>query len=367
MEDKKPDHNSLVVKDNVLIPQLAKFELSELRFLAYCLAHYNSKEVKNRRITARVTDLCEFFPMHESSAYRVIRQAILSLGKKPAEFQIERKICLYHWFSGLEYENDTGEFTFCISPEMEPYLLGLAGNFTQWRLGDVYQFTAASTWKLYENLVQWKNASRWAVSLDELRLRIGVAGKYPRWDNFHMRCIAPALKEINAVADIRVEYSQEKRGRKVVGLVFLIDRKVDDDVITIEHPKQAVYRLLLDCLVNEKTAERLSEKIESFGETARIAALIPEIKERWGKAHKNNIPLQKYLLGAINDEVHQLRLFADQPAKRTKKPEHAEALDCWKEKHRQGEKCPARERGEAGQRGKCKLCLEKIPVADFGI
>ena len=247
MEARTPDHNSLVVKDNVLIPQLAKFELSELRFLAYCLAHYNSKETKNRQITARVADLCEFFPMHESSAYRVIKQAILSLGKKPAEFSIGKTLYLYHWFSGLRYQTDTGEFTFCISPEMEPYLLGLAGNFTQWRLGNVYQFKAASTWKLYENLAQWKNTGRWAVGLDDLRLRLGVAGKYPIWNLFNQRLISPAIEEINAVSDLRVEYSQEKRGRRIVGLVFLIDKNIEDpEVITQEPLEDELCKLLLD-------------------------------------------------------------------------------------------------------------------------
>jgi len=361
MEAKTPDHNSLVVKDNVLIPQLAKFELSELRFLAYCLAHYNSKETKNRQITARVADLCEFFPMHESSAYRVIKQAILSLGKKPAEFSIGKTLYLYHWFSGLRYQTDTGEFTFCISPEMEPYLLGLAGNFTQWRLGNVYQFKAASTWKLYENLAQWKNTGRWAVGLDDLRLRLGVAGKYPIWNLFNQRLISPAIEEINALSDLRVEYSQEKRGRRIVGLVFLIDKNIEDpEVITQEPLEDELCKLLLDHGITAKTAQDYAKKIVALGKTETIIAKLPGISER-AKKKENS---QAYILGAIKNELGQMSLFEAPPQK---KPDHAEALDCWNQKRQKKELCQVRERGEAGQRKKCQICLEKLPVDTWGV
>ncbi len=357
-----PDENALVVKDNVLIPQLAKFELSELRFLAYCLAHYNSKAAKNRRITARVVDLCKFFPMHESSAYRVIRQAILSLSKKPAEFQIGKKLHLYHWFSGLVYETDTGEFTFMISPEMEPYLLGLAGNFTQWRLGDVYQFKAASTWKLYENLAQWKNTGRWTVGLDDLRLRLGVAGKYSMWGEFNRAVIDPSVTEINELSDLHVDYSQEKRGRAVVGLVFMIDKKISDpEVITQEPLEDELCKLLLDHGINAKTALEYAHKISAAGKADRIRAKMPQIAAR---AQKSGHPVAKYILGAINNELAQMSLFETH---KEAKLDHAEALDCWNGKRRVGEACPVRQRGKAGQRKKCQICLEKLDIETWGV
>jgi hypothetical protein len=66
---------------------MAEFELSELRFLACCLIHCNSKEKKNRQITARVTDFCTFFPMDQKSAYGVLKQVVVSLGKNLLDFK----------------------------------------------------------------------------------------------------------------------------------------------------------------------------------------------------------------------------------------------------------------------------------------
>jgi hypothetical protein len=359
MTDKKPDHSAIVAKDNSLLPQLAKLELSELRFLAFCLANYNSKELKNRQITARVADLCDIFPMNHSSAYRVIRQVILSLAKKPAEFRIDKEICLYHWFSGLKYKTDTGEFTFLISPEMEPLLLGLAGNFTQYRLADVYQFSSASTWKLYECMARWRTAGKWEVSLDELRLLIGAAGKYPIWNDFRKWVLAPSLEEINAHSDLLIEYTPTKRGRRIVGVVFTIKTLDKADEVSPPSPVSALCDQLKSAGLSAKTAMGYAERIASEGLTESMKAKLPAIIQR--SQDKEN-PVG-YIVAALNAELRQMNLFDDQKSA----PTHKAALDCWTKKRQAGEACTVRERGKAGQRKKCQICLEKLPVAEWGV
>ena len=174
--ENKPNQNSVVAKHNDLIGQMAKFELSELRLIAYCLAHYDSRKEDNCTFRARVEDFTELFPIDSSNAYRVIRQTMLSLGKKPLEFKEGSECHYWNWFSGFTYNEGNGEFKFKITPEIQPYLLKLEGTFTRYRLRDVYQFRAASTWKLYELLKQWVTKKKWDVDLNELRLLLGVAG-----------------------------------------------------------------------------------------------------------------------------------------------------------------------------------------------
>ena len=48
----KVDHNAVVAKNNNLVGELAKFELSELRLIAFCLAHLDSRQPENPEITA---------------------------------------------------------------------------------------------------------------------------------------------------------------------------------------------------------------------------------------------------------------------------------------------------------------------------
>ena len=298
-----PDHNSVVSKSNEIIEALAKFELSELRLLSFCIAHYDPRPSaqetqKGRRIIARVDDLKEIYAMSTNDAYAIVKQKIKAINQKPYEYVDQEtgdQICNF-WFTGFRYSTRKGEFIFGINPDMEPHLLGLAGNFTRWRLGNVYQFKSANTWKLYENLAQWRTAGRWSVSLEELRHRLGVGGLYPKWAIFNRDVISKAKKEINDVSDLQIEYTQEKRGKKVVGLTFHIDKKIDPEIINIAPTEEQLYKALLKYGTSAKTALDYAKKIVKAGKTDEILAKLP----RWSDdAKKKKIPAAKYILGSI--------------------------------------------------------------------
>ena len=365
MKKEKPSLNSIVAKNNSLISKMAKFDLSELRLIAYCVAHYDSRNPENRSFTARVDDLTQLFPMDHKSAYAVIRKAMLGINKKPLEFKEGNKRHFWNWFSGFTYTEGSGEFEFRITPEIQPYLLALKGTFTKYRLIDVYQFKAASTWKVYELLKQWEPVRKWTVELEELRLLLGVAGKYPVWKDFHQRIIKPSIAEINKVSDLSISYEKEKRGRTIVGLIFFIDTKQPEDVITIENPRGKIFKLLLAYGVNEKTAHDYTEKISRANKIDLFVDQIPIIKKRW-ESNPRGIPLAKYMIGAIKNELQQQELPFGKP-KEPEKPVHTDALECWQKKRRTGEQCAVRQKGTAGQQKKCQICLEKLPVVDWGI
>jgi plasmid replication initiation protein len=365
MPRKPASNNALaaqVVKKNALVPSLAGLQLSELRLLAFCLAKLHTSATKNRAITVRVAEVCEIFRMETHAAYSVIREVMLSLSGKPAEFDIGTKKHISVWFSTLEYEANTGEFTFRISPEMKPYLLELADQFTLYRLADVYRFSSASAWKLYENLARWRSAGKWSVDLDELRELLGVAGKYPLWRDFCKRVIAPALDQINTQTDLTVVYEPTKRGRRFTGLAFVI-RTLDPEreVSVPESSAMAIARMLKAAGLSAKVVAEYVERFDSEGLTDRIAIKLPAIIQRSTGADKEN-PVG-YIVGALQDELGQLDLFEAEK----NEPPHKTALDCWTKKRQAGETCTVRQRGKAGQRKKCQICLEKLPVAELGV
>ncbi len=365
----KPNHDAIVAKEHTLIDKMTKYKLQELRLIAYCLAHYDSRKAENREFKASVEDLRAIYPsMDEKSAYGVIRGTVLGLGSKPLEFEENGELVYWNWFSGFRYKKGEGTFKFYITPELQPYLLELKGTFTRYRLQDVYQFKSAATWKLYEHLKKrWDLSNVWSISLDELKIKLGVPGKYPRWNNFRNVVIEPAINEINQHSDITVTYEKQKHVRRVIGVVFSVDSKQPDDVITIESPREKFFKLLLTYGVNKKTADDYAEKINQSGQINQIIKKIPSIKKRWENLPKHKKgPLQKYLLGAITHELNSPDLpFGETPIK--PKAAHSESYACWQKKRKAGEKCSVRQRGVPGQRKKCQICLETITIKEWGI
>lgn len=360
-----PDRYSVVAKHNSLIPKISKFELSELRLISFCIGHLDSRGENSRVFKAKVSDLTDIFPMDKKSAYAVIKKTFLAIGQKPLELEEDGKRFLWNWFSGFIYEEGVGEFEFRISPDILPYLQKLdQGNFTRFRLESVYQFSAASTWKMYEVLKQRLNQHRGhKFELDELRLLLGVAGKYPRWSDFAMRIISPSLAEINKLSDIRATYLPIKRARLITGLHFFITEPPlgGEDVLEIESTRESLFRALVSYRINPKVAEKYAGMADQEGKVEIILRKLPVMAKA---AAAKSAPLSKYITGAIKNELTQGSLFDAQTS--AHQPDYQESLDCWNEKRRTKEKCKVRERGAPGQRKKCQICLIKLPPEEFG-
>lgn len=307
----------VVTKQNELIGQMARYNLSELRLIAFCLAHLNSLEADNREIEASVSDLQGIFRMSTKDAYAVVRQAVRAVNRKPLEIETERTEEEWYIFTGFRYYKHEGRFEFKISQEAKPYLIELAGNFTRYRLADVYQFRSASTWKMYELLKRWLNKRFWYAELDQLRSLLGVAGKYTRFGNLELRLIKPALEEINKFSDIFVTYKKRKRGRSVTGVSFTINpnTKNEPEIINIETETERLKYALIEAGIHKKTAETYSILSEKTGKTKEIIQQLPGIIER-AKIKSPKIPFLKYIQGTIQNIINQDNFFINKDEKK---------------------------------------------------
>jgi len=328
MSNTPPSLNAIVTKHNFLLPKLAKMELSELRLLTYCLAHYDSRPEHRANDetpdgypipqefishTATVQDLLDIFPgMGKQTAYAVVRKAVKGINSKPFEDTFilpngKKENVLFYWFSGFRYSNEEGRFTFRLSPDIVELVLSQDSNFTRFRLKNVYQFKSGLTWKLYELLKQWVVAGRWAVDLDELRLSLGISGKYLVWQNFKDWVLDKSIKEINEQSDIVVKYEKKKRVRAVSGVVFFINSKEaeakenDPRLIATLGDTNRDVRLLMGVGINQTNAEHLSrlaadanKDLSVFLERATARYEAKPVEERGAK--------QAYIYKALYDE-----------------------------------------------------------------
>lgn len=307
-----PNLNSIVAKDNSLITKLAQMDLSELRLLSFCLAHLDSRQWDDRKIVAKVRDLLAVFPsMHPNYAYDVVQRAIEGVNRKPIKDEItdpETRHVIkktFFWFSSFEYRQGAGEFSFTLTPEIMDRLVYLRGNFTKYRLRDVYQFRSAHTWKLYEVLKQWVGLEKWRGSLDELRAFIGMEGKYPRWADFEKRALKKQVQEINALSDIWVEYEKYKDSRAVAGVIFFIKAKEEARPkadFTIGDTNSDL-RQLLAIGINQANAEKLSRMAKDAGKD--LSHLLDAVSARYDNLpeEKKAVPKGGYVYKALENEL----------------------------------------------------------------
>jgi len=312
-----PDYSDIVAKHNELIPSLAKLDLQPLRLLAYCLAHVDSKHDKEFvEITARVDEVAELFQLKSHNIYNEIKKAVIAINQKPAEYIEDGVSWVKFWFSSMGYKQGSGEFTFKLNDELAPKLLELKDNFTYYRIKDVYQFTRASTWHLYECLRRWKKAGSWTIDFDELRYLLNLGDKYQRFYDFKKYVLLPGIDEINKVSDIKVVWKVKKSVRKISGLMFNIS--INEANLTEREQARRALSHLDDgenfapnltttlheaCGINLTQARLLSNLIAQSDKINYINELIPKLLERWNRLKQKDTSCGGYCYKAILDEL----------------------------------------------------------------
>jgi plasmid replication initiation protein len=63
------------------------------------------------------------------------------------------------------------------------------------------------------------------ITLDELKVELGLSKAYDRISNLKSRVIKPSIAEINKKTDVIVSYSDTKKGRTIIGFKFTVKPK----------------------------------------------------------------------------------------------------------------------------------------------
>jgi len=316
--DAERDRNGLVVKANVLVSSLAKLELMELRFLAYCISKIEQDTGDFCKITARIVDVAKAFDIDTDNVYKLVKVIVKRINDKPAEYRNGNYDVVSVWLT--TFSHGEGKFIFKLNDDLKPYLLQLKDNFTSYRIRDVYQFKSATTWHLYELLKQYKNQKTVEFDLDRFKALTGTLGLYSRWNNFKARVIDPSIDEINTYSDIEVQYELIKHGVKVVSIKFHIIQNKSNLTPSerirlkfkntkLDHAPELA-KLLRDNHVSATQAKQIANLAYHNKRVDDVEKLIPILNARYEAGSKKST-VGAYIFKSLKDELTQGKLMLD--------------------------------------------------------
>jgi len=327
-------HKSLVVKSNALIEAMTDMALQDMRFLAFAASQlpHHPKALEEHGVgkpydmEIDVQAFADAFGITEKNAYREVEKVASRLQKRIVELKPDQTLDGYRVKVGLitkqKYHDAEGRVWFRIDEDLLPHIMGLSRDFTPYRLKDVYQFSKTSTWRLYELLRKEKKIGKVDFDLDDLRWKLGVEDKYPRPIDLRRWVIDPSTKEINSMSDIKVQYEQRKRGRRIVGFTFHIienqDTKTPREKVRAKLEKEFDHgedlapelakTLREDYRMNPKQARQMANSYSKRKE--ELLKLLPKLKERWEKlpdanpkTGKKKTSLGGYIFKALQNEL----------------------------------------------------------------
>ncbi|MCW2456450.1 replication initiation protein (plasmid) [Rahnella aceris] len=239
---------NLVTQGNQLLEGAYDVSLIEMRLLYLALTKIDSRKPQPRNeYTILATEYRDKFSLDSKNCYEQLKSAATTLGSKPIityEWNEQKQridTINRYWFDSIRYGsgNSSSDITLRFSESVSHYLYELKSEFTQMNLENMVPLDTPFSFRLYSWLYKYKNLNKnknkqGVISTDPLSIewikeRTGLKGKYPYYKDFKKRVLDPAVDMINGRTNLSVTYEGIKSGKKIESIVFTYI--VEDDYI----------------------------------------------------------------------------------------------------------------------------------------
>ncbi len=122
--------------------------------------------------------------------------------------------------SSWEIDLKKGETIFEISGRLKDFLLQLKKNYTTYQLENIPKLHSSYSIRMYELLSQYRRIGKRKFELEDLKSKLGC--NYQMYGHFKDKALNKAQKELEKYTDLRFDFEELKKGRKVVGIVLYI-------------------------------------------------------------------------------------------------------------------------------------------------
>lgn len=288
----------LVVKDNILINASYNLEVTEQRLIL--LSIIRARETgqgitSDSNLEIHASDYASQFDVTKEAAYSALKNAVNNLFERKFSFKETHKatnkeiVVKSRWVSRIAYVDDLAVLQVTFAPDVVPLITRLEKHFTSYQLKQVSQVTSKYGIRLYELLIAWREVGKTPIlELENFRHQLGVEnGEYQKMVNFKSRVLEPAIKQINDVTDISVQYEQHKRGRTITGFSFSFKQKKERQ--KPEPKPKIISDKQLDLFANKLAHDdafasqfsEIGESYENFAERIKIQLKDPAYLDKF--------------------------------------------------------------------------------------
>jgi len=208
-----------------------KLTLNEHRLILILIAQIKPEDQEFKEYFIKISDLQTLFEITDNGYYSKIKKVTENLLSKPLSIPTQKGRLLCNWISSAEYLDDEGYVKLCFDPKLKPYLLQLKSYFTAYGLDNLIRLKSVYSIRLYEILLKeyryyGKKRFSFAFSVKELKTMLGIEeSEYPFFNNFKVKVLEVAEKELKAKSNLYFEYKTIKTVRAITDIEFFVINK----------------------------------------------------------------------------------------------------------------------------------------------
>lgn len=227
-------------KANALI-QKSRFELTEQeqKIILYLISKIKPTDTDFEEYSFSIKDFCEVCGIQYQANYEAVKAVLKHIADKSVWIPLGYNESLIRWLEYVDIDKQNYEINIRFDKRLKPFLLQLKQNYTEYKLIYPLYFKHKYSTRLYEWLksIHYDESQPYGtvIQIEEIKKRMG-AEIYKPYAHFKTRALLPALKEINAVSDIKVTCGEYRHGtqKKVTALDFTIEKKTQAETVKAE-------------------------------------------------------------------------------------------------------------------------------------
>lgn len=229
-----------VRKANDLI-QKSHFDLTEKeqKVILYLISKIQPTDTDFQEYAFSIKEFAEVCGIEYPAGYTRIKDCLKAIADKSVWIPFQNNDSLIRWLEYVDINKQTHEINIRFDKRLKPFLLELKSNYTEYKLIYPLYFKHKYTTRLYEWLksIYYDETEEYSTvqPLEMIKQRMG-AEIYKPYAHFKTRALLPALKEINAVSDLKVKCGEFRNGtqKKVIALEFIINKKTKAETTKAE-------------------------------------------------------------------------------------------------------------------------------------
>jgi hypothetical protein len=269
----KIEQDKLVVTQaNRLIEASYTMTLEEKRvvLLMVSLVRKEDRDFHTYRIP--ITDIRDYLGLRTNKLYDDIKRVADILMSRVLHIPEEDGGWLkVGWVSSARYVPkgskgaEVASLDLSFSPDMKPYLLELKAHFANYMLQNVAGLRSFYSIRLYELLKSRRRLASTTLDVGALRKIFKAEGKYANYKDFRARVVLPAQAELRDKTDLAFDFTEARKGRKVVSVTFHIR-----DNVPAKPPRSATGTARVTLPLPNVTQPPLLPPTEADTERARL-------------------------------------------------------------------------------------------------
>jgi plasmid replication initiation protein len=313
----------LIRKSNKLVEARYKFDIWEMRVFVKMISLIKPDDRDFAQYKISVHDIIQDFQLpNNGNYYKLLKEGAEKLLTKQVEIDKidedgkKKKVNLNLVSSTESFvdDSDGNDVILKFDPELKKHLLDLKEQYLTYDVRNILKLTSVHSIRIYELLKQYEGMIgqrgfiKRKFEIEELKSTLGISpDEYELYGHFKNKVILKAQKDLLEETDIRFDIEEEKSGRKVVAVIFVIYKnqhkakpeveQEEDKNDPKQHPEcQVVYDKVKE-YVSEDVVSRWFSELSINQIKAGVAYTLQQQAE--GKVHD----VAKYLQTMVRNKT----------------------------------------------------------------